>query len=174
MNRIQIVGPSGSGKTSLGASLSKKLDIMHVELDSLFWLPEWKEKPTELFRDEVKKIISKNEWIICGDYIDRLQGLTLSRADTVIWLNYPPRVFVPRLVIRTLRRYFTRDKLWGENKESLFNFIFIPKKSLLYITLKLYSKDKRRHETKIKKYNYSGAIIEISSPRKLKKWLKTI
>lgn len=174
-HRIQIVGPSGSGKTTLAKELSREFGIPHYELDSIFWLPEWQEKPTIEFRREVLSIIKKPNWILCGDYIDRLNGLTLKYVDVVIWLNYTPRVFVPRMMVRTIRRWITREKILGNNKESQINFWFRPSKSLLFITLKLYKTGgRRRQEAKISKYQYTGQIIEIKSPRELKKWLKSI
>jgi adenylate kinase family enzyme len=172
--RVQIVGTSGSGKTTLAKHLSNRLKTPHYELDSIFWLPGWNEKPIQKFRSEVQQIVNSEKWILCGDYIDKLEGLTLKRAEAVIWLNYPARVFVPRMIFRTFRRYFKNEKVFG-NSESMLNFWLRPSKSLLFITLRLYySKGRRRQETKIKKYGYEGKIIEFKSPRELNKWLKQL
>ena len=43
----------------------------------------------------------------------------LERADTVVWLDLPRRVWLPRLVRRTLRRVVRREELWNGNRESL-------------------------------------------------------
>ena len=41
MNRILIIGNSGSGKTTFAKSLSRKIDLPLVHLDTLFWICEW-------------------------------------------------------------------------------------------------------------------------------------
>jgi hypothetical protein len=47
----------------------------------------------------------------------------LERADTVVWLDLPRRIWLPRLVVRTLRRALTREELWNGNRESLWNAV---------------------------------------------------
>ena len=52
VKKIIIAGSAGVGKSTLGKKLSKKLSIPHIELDHLFWLPDWKPRPEQ----ERKKI----------------------------------------------------------------------------------------------------------------------
>jgi adenylate kinase family enzyme len=40
-------------------------------------------------------------------------------ADTIVWLDMPRWVTVPRVVKRTLWRGVTRQELWSGNRESL-------------------------------------------------------
>ena len=35
--KIYVVGPVGSGKSTLAKRISKELDILYVELDSVIW-----------------------------------------------------------------------------------------------------------------------------------------
>ena len=39
--RIAVIGTTGTGKTVLAKRLARKYDLVHVELDSLFWQPNW-------------------------------------------------------------------------------------------------------------------------------------
>ena len=58
-----------------------------------------------------------------ASYRGKLGDLVLERADTVVWLDLPRRVWLPRLVVRTLRRALTREELWNGNRESLWGAI---------------------------------------------------
>ena len=35
--KIYVIGPVGSGKSTLAKRISKELDILYVELDSIIW-----------------------------------------------------------------------------------------------------------------------------------------
>ena len=40
-SRINIVGTSGSGKTTFAKSLAQILTYEYIEMDQLFWGPNW-------------------------------------------------------------------------------------------------------------------------------------
>jgi len=48
-NKINIVGTSGSGKTSFSRALSELTKIEHIEIDCIFWGPNWYWPPDEEF-----------------------------------------------------------------------------------------------------------------------------
>lgn len=48
------------------------------------------------------------------------------RADTVVWLDLPRRVAVPRIVRRTLGRMLRGEELWNGNRERL-RYLFDPR-----------------------------------------------
>ena len=52
--RIVIVGSTGSGKSTLAGQLASQLDLPHIELDGLFWGPNWTETSPEVFIPKVK------------------------------------------------------------------------------------------------------------------------
>ncbi|MFC1842905.1 adenylate kinase, partial [Candidatus Dependentiae bacterium] len=88
MERIVIVGSIGAGKSSLANILSKNLQIEHIELDSLFWLPNWQVRPTEELRELAAKRVVQPAWVVCGNF-SVLRPIIWDEADTVIWLDYP-------------------------------------------------------------------------------------
>jgi len=47
--RIVVIGTTSSGKSTLAENLSKKLDLDFVELDALYWQPNWVGTPDEEF-----------------------------------------------------------------------------------------------------------------------------
>lgn len=124
MQRVVIVGNSGSGKTTLAGQLADKLDLTHIELDSLFHQPDWTPQDPDVFRAELVERMEAAErgWTICGNYKSVTWSLTMPAADTIVWLDLPRPVVMRRVITRTLRRAVTREELWNGNREPLTNF----------------------------------------------------
>lgn len=120
MQRVVVVGPPGSGKTTLGAQLAERLGCDHIEMDGLWWEPNWTEAGTEKFAARVRPIAESARWVMDGNYFSQgAAEIVWRRADTVVWLDFPRRVTVPRVVRRTLRRSLSRVELWSGNRESI-------------------------------------------------------
>ncbi len=49
-HRIVVVGPSCSGKSTLASQLAALSGASFIELDALFWKPNWQESDPEEFR----------------------------------------------------------------------------------------------------------------------------
>lgn len=135
MNRkIIITGTTCTGKTTLGRKLSKELSIKQIDLDDLYFLPNWVEKQKYAFINDVDSELKKNnEWIVTGSYQSLLKETVWLEATTIVWLDYPFNLIIRRYFIRTFRRVFLKEKCCGENyetlaktfsKESLFLWIF--------------------------------------------------
>ena len=112
--RIAVAGVSGTGKTTLCTELSGLLGCRRVELDSLYHGPGW--VPRESFLDDVKAHIAEPSWALELQY-RQARPLIAERADTIVWLDYPTRTQMYRLVRRTLRRRVKREELWNGNVE---------------------------------------------------------
>ena len=84
--RAAVVGTSGSGKTTLATSLAQRLGLAHVELDSLYWGPDWTPAPRERFREQVARALSGEAWTTDGNY-GAVRDIVWARADTVVWLD---------------------------------------------------------------------------------------
>ncbi len=39
--KLNVVGTSGSGKSTFSKALAEKLAIEHIEMDQIFWGPNW-------------------------------------------------------------------------------------------------------------------------------------
>ena len=85
-NKIVIVGTSACGKTTLGHKLSALTGKRNIDLDDLYWLPNWVKRQEEEFFDLVQREVSSHAWIISGNY-SRVQTLTWAHADLIIWLD---------------------------------------------------------------------------------------
>ena len=62
------MGTSGSGKTSVARRIAKKLNIPYVELDELFWKPNWTESKDEEFFPKLEEALSVDGWVLDGNY----------------------------------------------------------------------------------------------------------
>lgn len=130
--RIAIIGSTSSGKSTLGERLAILLDVPLVELDALFWKPEWVESTDEEFFPKVAEATSGDAWIVAGSY-SRTRELYWSRLETVIWLDLPLAVSVRRVLVRAWRRSRSRELLWGTNYEGFAKHLKLwsPKDSLV-------------------------------------------
>jgi len=131
--RVAVWGVTGSGKTALAHRLAELLDGPHIELDAIFWKPEWNETPDDEFRVKVQAAIDAAEdaWVLDGSY-SRISEIYLSRADTLLWLHLPWRISFWRLLQRTVGRAWTREPLYYEGgpRES-WRLSFLSRKSIL-------------------------------------------
>ena len=152
--KILVVGPNGSGKTTFSKKLSKHINVRHIELDSIYWKLDWGESGRHEFRMEVEAVTSGNEWIVDGNY-SRIQDLTLLRADTVIWLDYPLYKITFRVVKRSISRIITQEPLWHNNRESLKKLF--SKNSIVLFAVKTYNKKNRKYNKLI--YSNEAANI---------------
>ena len=90
MNRIVILGNSGTGKSTLARELSGLLNIPVYHTDKIYHTTQWPDNESEkikIWEDKLKKPLSESSWIFDGGN-RRMLDLKLSRADTVIFLDY--------------------------------------------------------------------------------------
>src|SRR5919201_6914695 len=101
--RILILGRTGSGKTTLARELAGALDVPHVELDALYFGPDFSTAPLSLLRVRTSAAIAGQRWVTDGNK-RAVRDLVWPRADTVVWLDYPLYVSLWRLAKRARRR----------------------------------------------------------------------
>jgi adenylate kinase family enzyme len=129
LERVVVVGSSCSGKTTYARRLGEILGQSHIELDALNWLPNWVQRPTEEFRSLVDEAVSRERWVVDGNY-GKARDIVWPRATCVVWLNYGFPTVMTRALRRTMRRALTGEELYSGNRESL-RMAFLQKDSLL-------------------------------------------
>lgn len=122
LKRIAIVGTSCAGKSTLARELSERTGAPHVNLDELFWGPNWTARPAEEFARSVEQATLAENWIVDGNYA-ATRALVLQRATAAIWLDLPLRTLWSRAVRRTFWRLVTREQLFNGNREPLLGFL---------------------------------------------------
>jgi adenylate kinase family enzyme len=166
--RIAIVSTSsGCGKTTLGRLLANKLDAPFVELDALVHGPGWIETPGEALRAKLAPLLEQDRWVVDGHYRRKLGDMVLQRADLIIWLDLPVRVWFPRLVWRTLRRVVTREVLWNGNRETFQNAVWA-KDSLFRYALGNHRRRRAEWPAVLEPYKH----VRLSSPREVDRFIK--
>src|SRR5512145_185623 len=140
MKRITVTGTTGSGKTTLVMQLARRLQIPSIDLDDLYWGPNWTPVPLEEFRTKTDQATSQPDWAISGNY-RIVRDLIWPRADTLIWLDYAfPLVFY-RLMKRTFSRIIDGNPICNGNRET-FSAAF-GKDSIILWLFKSYWRRKR-------------------------------
>ena len=121
LRRVVVVGATGAGKSTLAGRLAQGLDVPFVELDALFWGPQWTPAAPDDFRARVDATSAGPAWVIAGNY-GAVRDLLWPRADTVVWLDYP----LPLVLARADRahappRDHARDPVeWQSRVPALF------------------------------------------------------
>lgn len=123
VQRVAVVGNSGSGKTTAARRLAAVRGLPHVELDGIHHQANWTPLPTAEFRARVAAALpADGAWIVDGNYSE-VRDIVWGRADTLVWLDLPRHVVVPRIVWRSLRRAALREELWNGNRERFGNLV---------------------------------------------------
>ena len=123
LQRINVVGCSGSGKSTLARRLSARLGHPYVELDALFWKPNWTESSDDELRARLEASLAGDTWVLDGNY-QRTQPVKWRRVQTVIWLDLPLWRIMMQVTARTIRRSIRQEELWSGNRDSLRKAFF--------------------------------------------------
>jgi adenylate kinase family enzyme len=170
LSRVAVVGTSGTGKTTFARSLSGALGVPHVELDSLYWGPQWTPVPTEQFRSSVRSAVEAPAWVIDGNY-SGVRDLVWGNATALVWLNYPFSVAFPRALRRTFRRIATRETLYGGNRES---FTVADPEWIPWWVLRTFWKNRRRYPQLLRQPEFSHLqVFELARPREAQRLLES-
>ena len=170
MRRVAVIASaSGNGKTTVGRRLAQRLDVPCVELDALVHGPNWIETPDAELRRIVEPIVRSDGWVIDGTYPRKLGSLVLDSADTVVWLDQPVRVWLPRLLRRTARRVTGRETLWNGNRETLWTAIGGPN-SLIFYALRSHVRRRRTWPAKLARY----PVTRLRTPADVERWIANV
>jgi len=171
--RVVVVGTTCCGKTTFARRLSKALGLRHVELDALYWLPDWTPRQESKFRSLVRDAVDDDRWVIDGNY-RRLQDVIFDRATTLIWLNYSfPRVLF-RGLKRTINRVLTGEPVYAGNRES-FRRAFLSRDSILWWLITTHHRRRRRYRELFARALYPALKnLEFRTPSEAERYLRSI
>ena len=173
--RIAVVGTTSSGKSTLAEKLAQKIGADFIELDALHWEPNWVEAPNEVFRERVEKAISREAWVVAGNY-SVVRDLVWNKAEAVIWLDYPFHIVFWRLFKRTIRRAVLQEELWNGNRESFWTHLKLwSEESLFHWLFKTYWRRKREYPMLFSlPENAHLKIIHFKHPKETEAWLTNV
>ena len=168
MQRVVIVGTTGAGKTTLARALAVKLSAAYVELDALYWQANWTPAPD--FAAQVERVLEAERWVVDGNY-SRVQPYVLSRADTLIWLDYSFGTKLWRLFLRTCRRAFSYETLWNGNTESFWK-AFLSRESIFLWFFKTHWRQRRRYRALFRDAPEHLTLLRLYDPEEAERLLK--
>lgn len=174
MKKIIIVGTTGSGKSTFAKRLVQKLDMPYIQLDFLFWKPNWKESRDEEFFKKVEHAVDNPCWILDGNYA-RTNHLTWTQADTVIWIDRSFWVTFYLLFKRALQRAISRKELWEGtgNKESFFRMF--SKDSILLWLFKTYDSNILKYQARMEDPQFAHIkFYRLRSNKEIAHFLKNL
>ena len=173
--RLVVIGTTSSGKSTLAEELARRLDLDFVELDALYWEPNWKGVDDETFGRRVQTAIGAERWVVAGNY-SRVRPLIWPRAEALIWLDYSLWTVFWRLTRRTFQRWWTQELLWGTNRENLWNHLKLwSDESLFHWLFKTYGRRKREFPQLLTLSEHKHlTVFHFTTPKETDDWLKNI
>lgn len=170
--RILILGRTGSGKTTLARELAAAIGVPHVELDALYFGPNFSTMPLSVLRDRTIAAVAGDRWVTDGNK-SAVRDLVWPRADTVIWLDYPLAVSLWRLAKRARWRtsVLKAEAAEEDGKAELLGKLLSGAKGVL--TALRSHKGQRREYPKMfaEQENLRLAVVRLRSPRATRRWL---
>jgi adenylate kinase family enzyme len=173
--RINIVGSSGSGKSTFGKKLSSALNIPYIEIDQIFWGPNWYRPEKEEFHAKLENHISGDTWILDGNY-SKTVSIKWKNVQTVIWLDYSFFRIMYQTIRRAISRMISQQELWpGTGNKETFRKAFFSKESIILWSLSQFRKVKNRYRQIMRDPSYSHInFIRLKSPKTSDKLLEKL
>jgi adenylate kinase family enzyme len=177
LDRIVIVGKSGAGKTTLATTLADKLHLTNVELDAISWQANWVNTPRPLMRERTDEALpATGRWVADGNYGRSVRDIVWERADTLIWLDYPLRVALWRVLRRTIGRILKRTELWNGNKETFRHHLTTNMNENLFAwTIRMHTHHRRDFPPFFEQPEYRHLnVLRFRTPKETEAWLREL
>jgi energy-coupling factor transporter ATP-binding protein EcfA2 len=170
--RILILGRTGSGKTTLARELAAALHVPHVELDSLYFGPEFSTAPLPLLRERTSAAIAGDRWVTDGNK-RAVRDLVWPRADTIVWLDYPLGVSFWRLAKRARRRTSVlKAQAANSGRKTGLPRQFLAAARGVLTALRSHAGQRREYPRRFAEpANQHLAVVRHRSPRATRQWL---
>lgn len=173
--KVNVVGTSGGGKSTFAKKLAAKLGHPVVEMDELFWLPNWTEPKEEVFFPKLAAALSRSKWVLDGNY-DRTLSIKWKDVTAVVWIDYSFCRTILQAIRRALVRSIHRKELWpGTGNRESFRKSFLSRGSIIIWTLKTFHRNRERYEKRATDPRYTHIhFFRLKNPTEARKFLESI
>jgi adenylate kinase family enzyme len=171
--KINVIGTSGSGKTTLARRLAKHLDVAYIEMDALYWRPNWQGvSDEELLALLGEKLNATPGWVLDGNY-NRTRSVKWQNVDMVVWVDYGFARTLRQAVMRAMKRAWHKKELWpGTGNRESFRQSFFSRESILLWTLKTWRSNRARYEADLADPAFAHIrFVRLRSPRQTRDFL---
>lgn len=145
--KINLIGTSGSGKSTLARRLAAELHLPYIEMDTLYWRPDWQGTPDEqLFATLENRLSATAGWVLDGNY-NRTRPIKWRNVDLIVWVDYGFIRTLRQAVLRAATRAWRQQELWpGTGNRESFRRSFFSRESVLLWTIKTWRSNRARYE----------------------------
>ena len=163
--RINVIGTSGSGKSTICLELSRVLEIPYIEMDQIFWGPNWTMPFDSQFFENLRASLGQPAWVLDGNYT-RTIPIKWERVQMVIWLDYSFARTLLQAIRRAIKRTWSGHELWeGTGNRESFRRSFLSKDSIIWWTIKTHAQVRARCEAHLSKPSYAHIkFVRLRSP----------
>ena len=167
--QVLVAGVTGVGKSTLSAQLSERWNLPYTGMDVLHWGPCWTPRPD--FHAQATALAQSAQWVTEWQYWSKgFKHILGDRADTCIWLNFPRRRALPRLLKRTVTRSLTGREVFEGCVEPPMWHVFSDPDHILRWEARTYNNWRERMQTLPEEFPHL-TIIELRSPSEVRQWL---
>ena len=152
--KINVVGTSGSGKTTFGKQLAEILNIPLIEMDAIYWGPDWSGAFDQELFSRLNTALEAENWVLDGNY-SRTEDIKWKQVEDVIWLDFSFPRTVYQAISRAIPRLVSQEELWPGtgNRESLR--MLLSRDSIVLWTIQTYGRRKKKYLSMMKADEYS-------------------
>ena len=154
--KINVIGTSGSGKTTLARQIADELAIPYIEMDKLYWRPNWQGTADDAFLEKLEHALSASQnWVLDGNY-NRTRPVKWRNVDLVVWVDYGFVRTLYQAVIRAIKRAWHQHELWpGTGNKESFRRAFLSRESIIIWTIKTWRNNRRRYQVDMQNPDYA-------------------
>ena len=173
IQRINIIGTSGSGKSTFGRQLSKRLRLPFTEMDSVYWGPNWTERPDEEFLAKVEAITEGSSWVLDGNY-QRTTPIKWRHVQLVIWIDLSLVRTLYRVANRSFKRSLNKTEIWPSTGNcETFRKSFFSRQSVILWANSSYKANKQTYCEMMESREYDHIwFVRLSSKRAVRSFLE--
>jgi tRNA A37 threonylcarbamoyladenosine biosynthesis protein TsaE len=171
LRRVAVAGPAGSGKSTLARTLSERLGVPFVEMESFFHGPGWTVRET--WQADLLEYLDRDVWAIEWQGEEVRERMT-ARLDVLVWLDHPRALTMTRVVVRTLQRRFGRgSEIPGGNVEGPLHTFFTDPSHIVRLAWRYHPIMRARVRRVIDENRHPDlVVVRLRGQRQVDRWLR--